>query len=183
MDFASEAAIAKELLTFLEKGSVYKGVRPIMWSPIEKTALADAEMEYQDKKSPAIYVAFKIKRASLPVLENARVVIWTTTPWTIPGNRAVAYGDDIDYVALAVNEVAEMIVWPLCGTRTASIHSSRGSDFEGSFQNNLRRTAASCTPLCSFMYFASHSCFCTRVGLVCTQHIEPYALHQFVYDF
>ncbi len=107
MDFSSEAAIAKELLTFVEKGAVYKGVRPIMWSPIEKTALADAEMEYQDKKSPAIYVSFKVMKASMPVLENACLIIWTTTPWTIPGNRALAYGDDIDYVALKIEGVAE----------------------------------------------------------------------------
>ncbi len=107
MDFSSEAAIAKELLTFLEKGAVYKGVRPIMWSPIEKTALADAEMEYQDKKSPAIYVAFRVQKASLPVLENAHIVIWTTTPWTIPGNQALAYGEDIDYVAVKVTSATE----------------------------------------------------------------------------
>ncbi|NCP62879.1 MAG: isoleucine--tRNA ligase [Alphaproteobacteria bacterium] len=107
MDFSSEASIAKEFLTFLEKGYVYKGVRPIMWSPVEKTALADAEVEYQDKKSPAIYVRFGITKPSLPVLEGASCVIWTTTPWTIPGNRAVAYGQEIDYVALKVKEVTD----------------------------------------------------------------------------
>ncbi len=108
MDFSSEAAIAKEFLTFLDRGYVYKGVRPIMWSPIEKTALADAEVEYQDKKSPAIYVRFKITKPSLPVLEGASCVIWTTTPWTIPANRGVAYGEDIDYVALKVKEVNDV---------------------------------------------------------------------------
>lgn len=107
MDFDSEASIAKEFLTFLERGYVYKGVRPIMWSPIEKTALADAEVDYQDKKSPAIYVRFKITKPSLPVLEGASCVIWTTTPWTIPGNRAVAYGADIEYVALKVKEATD----------------------------------------------------------------------------
>ncbi len=107
MDFKSEAAIAKEFMTFLESGAVYKGVRPIMWSPLEKTALADAEMEYQDKKSPAIYVAFDIQKTDLLNLKNTKVVIWTTTPWTIPGNRAVAYGADIDYVTIEVKSVEE----------------------------------------------------------------------------
>lgn len=107
MDFASEAAIAKEFLTFLGKGAVYKGVRPIMWSPLEKTALAEAEVEYQDKKSPAIHVSFKITTASLPVLKGASCVIWTTTPWTIPGNRAIAYGEDISYVAVKVDGVSD----------------------------------------------------------------------------
>ncbi len=107
MDYASESAIAGEFLKFLESGAVYKGVRPIMWSPIEKTALADAETEYQDKTSPAIYVSFPIKNDNGLKLDSAKFVIWTTTPWTIPGNRAIAYGPDIQYVVLDVKATSE----------------------------------------------------------------------------
>lgn len=107
MDFASESSIAGEFFKFLESGLVYKGVRPIMWSPIEKTALADAEMEYQDKKSPAIFVAFSIKENQTVIPDQAKFVIWTTTPWTIPGNRAISYGPDIDYVVVSADTVTE----------------------------------------------------------------------------
>ncbi|MCA3322870.1 MAG: isoleucine--tRNA ligase [Roseomonas sp.] len=94
MDFASEAAIAAEIGKFLMNGSLYRGLRPVMWSPVEKTALAEAEIEYHDHVSPTLWARFPI--VSGPQA-GASVVIWTTTPWTIPGNRAVAYGPDIEY--------------------------------------------------------------------------------------
>ena len=107
MDFASEAAIAGEIGKFLLNGALYRGLRPVMWSPVEKTALAEAEVEYHDRKDTAIYVKFPIVRAAAADLVGASIVIWTTTPWTIPGNRAIAAGAEITYVLINVNEVAD----------------------------------------------------------------------------
>ena len=91
MTFAAEARIAGELGKFLMDGSLYRGSKPVMWSPVEKTALAEAEIEYYDHESPTIYVNFPILSSSNPELKDAAIVIWTTTPWTMPGNRALAY--------------------------------------------------------------------------------------------
>ena len=107
MDFASEAVIAGEIGRFLMNGSLYRGLRPVMWSPVEKTALAEAEIEYHDHVSPTLWARFRITCAKAEDLVGASVVIWTTTPWTIPGNRAVAYGDEIDYALVHVEGVAE----------------------------------------------------------------------------
>ena len=109
MDFAAEAAIAGEIGKFLMNGSLYRGLRPVMWSPVEKTALAEAEIEYHDHVSPTLWARFPLLRApaAAPDLAGASVVIWTTTPWTIPGNRAVAYGEEIDYALLHVDGVVE----------------------------------------------------------------------------
>ena len=96
MAFAAEAQIVRELHKFAMNGLLYRGSRPVMWSPVEKTALAEAEVEYQEKSSPQIYVKFPIANASGD-LDGAKVVIWTTTPWTIPGNRAIAYSPSIEY--------------------------------------------------------------------------------------
>lgn len=93
MDFRSEAQIVREIHKFLTNGLLYKGERPVMWSVVEKTALAEAEIEYHDHKSTTMWVRFPIVRTGTPSLEGAGVVIWTTTPWTIPANRAIAYGD------------------------------------------------------------------------------------------
>ena len=101
MDFASEAAIAAEIGKFLLNGALYRGLRPVMWSPVEKTALAEAEVEYQDKKDTAIYVRFRA------VAGDESIVIWTTTPWTIPGNRGLAAGHELDYVVIQVRALAE----------------------------------------------------------------------------
>jgi isoleucyl-tRNA synthetase len=107
MDFASEATIANEIGKFLLNGSLYRGLRPVMWSPVEKTALAEAEVEYQDHKSAILFTNFPILSASAPDLVGAEVVIWTTTPWTIPANRGLAYGEEIDYALLRVDAVEE----------------------------------------------------------------------------
>jgi isoleucyl-tRNA synthetase len=107
MDFPSEAAIANEIGKFLLNGALYRGLRPVMWSPVEKTALAEAEIEYHDHTSTQIWVRFPIIRAPLPDLKDAAVVIWTTTPWTIPGNRAIAAGPEFDYALVRVDTVAE----------------------------------------------------------------------------
>ena len=104
MDFSSEAAIAAEMGKFLLNGALYRGLRPVMWSPVEKTALAEAEIEYHDRTSDTVFVRFPL--LSGPVAD-ASVVIWTTTPWTMPANRALAYGAEIDYAVLRVDGVAE----------------------------------------------------------------------------
>jgi isoleucyl-tRNA synthetase len=107
MAFAAEAQIARELGTFLMNGGLYRGARPVMWSVVEKTALADAEVEYHDHTSTTIWVRFPVHRAPLAELENANIVIWTTTPWTMPGNRAIAYGEDVEYAVVRVTAAAE----------------------------------------------------------------------------
>jgi isoleucyl-tRNA synthetase len=107
MDFASEAAIAGEICKFLLNGALYRGLRPVMWSPVEKTSLAEAEVEYHDKKDTAIYVRFPIASPETGEFADAAIVIWTTTPWTIPGNRGLAAGAEFDYVLITVDAVAE----------------------------------------------------------------------------
>jgi isoleucyl-tRNA synthetase len=104
MTYAAEAQIVRELGKFLMSGALYKGARPVLWSVVEKTALAEAEVEYHDHTSTTIFVRFPVAETPVEELEGASVVIWTTTPWTIPGNRAIAYGDGIDYVVLEVTE-------------------------------------------------------------------------------
>ena len=101
MDFGSEAAIVGEFHKFLMSDQLYRGSKPVMWSPVERTALADAEVEYHDHTSPTVWVKFPIAG------QDASIVIWTTTPWTIPGNRAVAYNPDIAYAAYRVEALEE----------------------------------------------------------------------------
>ena len=101
MDFAAEGTIVSELLKFAESGNLYRGSKPVMWSPVEETALAEAEVEYEDlTDSPQIDVAFEIIESPIKELIGAHAVIWTTTPWTIPVNQALAYGPDVEYVLL-----------------------------------------------------------------------------------
>jgi isoleucyl-tRNA synthetase len=101
MKFDAEATIVGELLKFAESGQLYRGAKPVMWSPVEKTALAEAEVEYEDVTSTQIDVAFEIVEApNAPELIGAHAVIWTTTPWTIPVNQALAYGPEVEYVML-----------------------------------------------------------------------------------
>jgi isoleucyl-tRNA synthetase len=98
MKFEAEATIVGELLKFAESGQLYRGAKPVMWSPVEKTALAEAEVEYEDVTSTQIDVAFEIVKApNAPELVGAYAVIWTTTPWTIPVNQAIAFGEEIEY--------------------------------------------------------------------------------------
>ena len=103
MDFGAEATIVQELMKFAESGQLYRGAKPVMWSPVEKTALAEAEVEYADVTSTQIDVAFEIVDApNAPELVGAYAVIWTTTPWTIPVNQALAYGPDVEYVLVTL---------------------------------------------------------------------------------
>jgi isoleucyl-tRNA synthetase len=97
MDFHAERVIAEEFMKFLMNGTLYQGSKPVMWSPVEKTALAEAEVEYHDKESFTIWVKFKVVGTGDATLDGAQVVIWTTTPWTIPSNKGVVYGEGIAY--------------------------------------------------------------------------------------
>ncbi|OBX19927.1 isoleucine--tRNA ligase [Erythrobacter sp. QSSC1-22B] len=105
MDPQAEGTIVAELMKFAESGNLYRGSKPIMWSPVEKTALAEAEIEYEDlTDSPQIDVAFEIVESAVPELVGAYAVIWTTTPWTIPVNQALAYGPDVAYELLNASD-------------------------------------------------------------------------------
>ncbi|NNK77871.1 MAG: isoleucine--tRNA ligase, partial [Litoreibacter sp.] len=97
MDFHAERVIAEEFQKFLMNGTLYQGSKPVMWSPVEQTALAEAEVEYHDKESFTVWVKFRVVNTGDATLDDAHVVIWTTTPWTMPSNKAVVYGEDISY--------------------------------------------------------------------------------------
>jgi isoleucyl-tRNA synthetase len=107
MKYESEAVIVKELGKFLLNGGLYKGSKAVLWSVVEKTALAEAEIEYHDHTSDTIHVRFPVVTSRGGKLDGAAIVIWTTTPWTMPGNRALAYGRDIAYALVEVAAVAE----------------------------------------------------------------------------
>ena len=107
MSNEAEAQIVRELGKFLLDKSLYKGARPVLWSVVEKTALADAEVEYEDHTSNTIYEKFKVTKSLINELVDTNIVIWTTTPWTIPGNRAVAYGKDLEYSLIEIIKTNE----------------------------------------------------------------------------
>ncbi len=104
MSFEAEAQIVRELGKFLKDGSLYRGFKPVLWSTVEKTALADAEVEYQDHKSDTIYALFNVKSSNIKELEDSNIIIWTTTPWTIPANRALAYNENLDYLIIEIKD-------------------------------------------------------------------------------
>ena len=104
MSYSAEAQIVRELGKFLKEGSLYRGFKPVLWSTVEKTALADAEVEYQDHKSDTIYVCFPVKKSKINEIQDSDIVIWTTTPWTIPANKALAYNENLDYLLIEIND-------------------------------------------------------------------------------
>jgi isoleucyl-tRNA synthetase len=104
MDYFAEAQIARELMKFAANGTLYRGSKPVMWSVVEKTALAEAEVEYEDYTSDTVWVKFPISNPAHGALASASVVIWTTTPWTLPGNRAISYSPKIAYGLYKVTE-------------------------------------------------------------------------------
>jgi isoleucyl-tRNA synthetase len=136
MSFPAEAQIARELMKFAMNGTLYRGSKPVMWSVVEKTALAEAEVEYEDYTSDQVWVKFPVKKVehqlilnvfresnststhetALSQLQSASVVIWTTTPWTLPGNRAIAFSDKISYWLYEVDH-AENSYGPQKGER------------------------------------------------------------------
>ncbi len=109
MDYRSEAIIVGEFHQFLMSGQLYRGSKPVMWSPVERTALADAEIEYHEHSSPTVWVKFPVVRETPTLgaasLVGASVVIWTTTPWTIPANRAISFGPAIPYACYKVGQL------------------------------------------------------------------------------
>jgi isoleucyl-tRNA synthetase len=105
MSFDAEAQIVRELGKFLLDGSLYEGFKPVLWSTVEKTALADAEVEYKDHTSNTIFVAFKVKETKKDFLKDTNVIIWTTTPWTIPANKALAFNNNIEYSVIEINSL------------------------------------------------------------------------------
>ena len=116
MNFAAEAKIARELMKFVDNGLLYQGSKPVMWSVVEKTALAEAEVEYHDHESDTIWAKFPVTGEKAGDLAGASVVIWTTTPWTIPGNRAVCYSSRISYGLYEVTEAPDEN-WAVAGDR------------------------------------------------------------------
>jgi isoleucyl-tRNA synthetase len=113
MSFAAEAQIAREIIKFAQNGTLYRGSKPVMWSVVEKTALAEAEVEYEDYTSDTVWVKFPVRSARgkrHAALEKkykgASVVIWTTTPWTLPGNRAISYSPKVAYGLYKVTDAA-----------------------------------------------------------------------------
>jgi len=121
MDFFAETQIARELMKFAANGTLYRGSKPVMWSVVEKTALAEAEVEYEDYVSDTVWVKFPVRPAtaegaalSMAAIDindlaksNAAIVIWTTTPWTLPGNRAISYSPKIEYGLYEVTDVPQ----------------------------------------------------------------------------
>jgi isoleucyl-tRNA synthetase len=113
MSFPAEAQIAREIMKFAQNGTLYRGSKPVMWSVVEKTALAEAEVEYEDYTSDTVWVKFPVKfahgkrhRELEKTYKGASVVIWTTTPWTLPGNRAISYSPRIRYGLYKVTDAA-----------------------------------------------------------------------------
>ena len=135
MSFQAEAAIAAEFLRVVRTGLVYRGSKPVMWSPVERTSLAEAEVEYAEKTSPTIWVKFPIldpkgfnqTAERLAKLKAAghwplNVVIWTTTPWTIPGNRAISFSPTITYGVYEVQSIEQGLAfepWVKAGDKLA----------------------------------------------------------------
>src|SRR5215213_4574104 len=144
MSFAAEAQIARELMKFAANGTLYRGSKPVMWSVVEKTALAEAEVEYEDYTSDQVWVKFPVKDGAKPgwvsvdfdendnmlpprtdelqrltadtqALQNASAVIWTTTPWTLPGNRAISFSPKIKYALYKVTDAAAPENWAKFG--------------------------------------------------------------------
>ena len=106
MSYPAEAQIARELMKFAANGTLYRGSKPVMWSVVEKTALAEAEVEYEDYTSDMVWVKFPVTSPAHGALANASVVIWTTTPWTLPGNRAISFSPKIAYGLYKVTDAA-----------------------------------------------------------------------------
>ncbi len=152
MDTAYEAAIIREFGKFVEKGRVYKGLKPVLWCTVDQTALAEAEVEYEDRVSPSVYVKFPfanstdilasekfLNLSSVESLKAVSVVIWTTTPWTLPANQAVCLHPELDYAVLRIGDEAFIVAVGLeeqfakaCGFKDFQILGKKqGKEFEG----------------------------------------------------
>jgi isoleucyl-tRNA synthetase len=118
---AYEAQQIKVFGEMAKKGYIYKGLKPVYWSPSSESALAEAEIEYQDKKSASIYVGFKVKDGKGVLDTDTQVIIWTTTPWTIPANLGISVHPDLTYVVVAVNETKYLVAEALLEAVTKEI--------------------------------------------------------------
>ena len=150
MSYNAEAQIVRELGKFLQEGSLYRGFKPVLWSTVEKTALADAEVEYQDHKSDTIYASFPIRSSKISELKDSNIIIWTTTPWTIPANKALAYNESLDYLLIQINDegdfknkkivIAEALIESVikdCEIKDfKNLKKFKGKDFEGTICNH-----------------------------------------------
>ncbi|HXN88402.1 MAG TPA: isoleucine--tRNA ligase, partial [Methylocella sp.] len=145
MSFPAEAQIAREIMKFAANGTLYRGSKPVMWSVVEKTALAEAEVEYEDIVSDAVYVAFPLKLPGASVsdaseivedLSGASIIIWTTTPWTIPGNRAICFSSKIDYGLYRVTD-APHNNWAKVGSKFILAKKLAASVFAAAKLNNF----------------------------------------------
>ncbi len=139
LDKSFEAEQIRVFGKMAEKGLIFKGLKPVYWSPSSESALAEAEIEYHDKKSPSIYVAMKVVDTKGIVEEGTEFVIWTTTPWTIPANLAIAVGEDLDYSLVETNGRKLMLGTALVETVMTAIgveehkvlKSYKGAELEG----------------------------------------------------
>ena len=150
MSFDAEAQIVRELGKFLKEGSLYRGFKPVLWSTVEKTALADAEVEYQDHKSDTIYASFSVKKSKIKELQETEIIIWTTTPWTIPANKALAYNKSLDYCIIQLDDegdfkdkkiviakqLLESVLEDCKINRFKEIKKFKGKEFEGTICNH-----------------------------------------------
>lgn len=133
---------ARQIEVFAEmakKGLIFKGLRPVYWSPSSESALAEAEIEYKDKKDPSIFVAFPVVEGNDKVKEGEQLIIWTTTPWTLPGNLGIAVGEQFNYAKVLVNDnlyiLAESLVESLAvefgWEEYKVVETLKGTDFDG----------------------------------------------------
>ncbi|MDR2766062.1 MAG: isoleucine--tRNA ligase [Holosporaceae bacterium] len=138
MDGAAEAAVIRQIGQFILDGSLYCGEKPVLWSVVEQTALADAEIEYLDKKSTSVYLTFPVKSSDVEFLQEAHCVIWTTTPWTIPGNRAICYSKELNYHLLKAGDrqivIAGDLLNDFCATTGIGVEFIR--EFPGDLMAN-----------------------------------------------
>ena len=150
MNPSSEAKVIRCMGKFIADGTLCRGERTVFWSVVEETALADAEIEYMDKKSTSIYVAFKIKSSKIDILNDAYCIIWTTTPWSLPGNRAIAYSKYITYSLLDISGRKMLVAKDLVEDfiKTTSLDYSFVAEIDG---KDLAGTICS-HPFCDFGY-------------------------------
>ncbi len=191
MSFRAEAQIVREIHKFLTGGLLYKGERPVMWSVVEKTALAEAEIEYHDHKSTTLWIRFPVVAAKNKALEGAGIVIWTTTPWTIPANRAIAYGD-FAYALLQVDGadegaaaqvgdrlvVAADLVNAFCAeakitAKTVLADDLKGADLEGVVCAHPFRGRLGCENYFDYDVCLYHGAFVTTEAGTGFVHIAP----------
>jgi isoleucyl-tRNA synthetase len=126
MDFEAEATIVAELMKFAESGQLFRGARPVMWSPVEKTALAEAEIEYEDITSTQIDVGFEIVESPIEELLGASAVVWTTTPWTIPVNQGIAFNPAVEYALVESRGRRLLVAFELTGQFLSRLGEANG---------------------------------------------------------